>query len=187
MLRRLLQHRQRNNYCHVLTSAHSIPTPLSSSTCRPYASSSSSAAAASPPPPPQGRKQSRRQEYMKHVQKKYQHSTDETLLRGYVPVIGLEIHAQIKSNSKLFSSASTALAALPNTQVSLVDAAVPGTLPVLNEECVKKAIVTGLALEGSVQMESRFDRKVTTTATARLLQLLSPVPPPILLFAFSVA
>ena len=60
-------------------------------------------------------------------------------------VIGMEIHAQVTSNAKLFSGASTAFGAAPNANVSLVDAAMPGMLPVINEECVKQAIRTGLA------------------------------------------
>ena len=61
-------------------------------------------------------------------------------------VIGLEVHAQISSKSKLFSGSSTSFGAAPNSQVSLVDAAMPGMLPVLNEYCVHQAIKTGLAL-----------------------------------------
>ena len=62
----------------------------------------------------------------------------------YEVVIGLEVHAQVTSNSKLFSSSSTKFGAEPNTQVSLVDAAFPGMLPVINEYCVKQAIKTGI-------------------------------------------
>ena len=67
-------------------------------------------------------------------------------------VIGVEIHAQISSKSKLFSSSSTAFAAVPNSQVSLIDAAMPGTLPVLNEYCVHQAIKTGLGLNASFNL-----------------------------------
>ena len=74
-------------------------------------------------------------------------------------VIGLEIHAQVTSKSKLFSGASTEFGAEPNTQVSLVDAAMPGMLPVINEECVKQAIRTGLALKAQINHRSVFDRK----------------------------
>ena len=74
-------------------------------------------------------------------------------------VIGLEVHAQITSNAKLFSGASTEFGAEPNTQVSLVDAAFPGMLPVLNEECVRQAVRTGMALEAQINAWSRFDRK----------------------------
>ena len=74
-------------------------------------------------------------------------------------VIGLEVHAQIASKSKLFSGSSTQFGAQPNTQVSLVDAAMPGMLPVLNKECVKKAILTGLALDARINLLSAFDRK----------------------------
>jgi aspartyl-tRNA(Asn)/glutamyl-tRNA(Gln) amidotransferase subunit B len=74
-------------------------------------------------------------------------------------VIGLEVHAQVTSNAKLFSGASTEFGAEPNTQVSLVDAAFPGMLPVLNEECVRQAVRTGMALEAQINAWSRFDRK----------------------------
>jgi aspartyl-tRNA(Asn)/glutamyl-tRNA(Gln) amidotransferase subunit B len=74
-------------------------------------------------------------------------------------VIGLEVHAQITSQAKLFSGASTAFGAEPNRQVSLVDAAMPGMLPVLNGECVKQAVRTGLAIEAEIHRWSRFDRK----------------------------
>jgi aspartyl-tRNA(Asn)/glutamyl-tRNA(Gln) amidotransferase subunit B len=74
-------------------------------------------------------------------------------------VIGLEVHAQVISRSKLFSGAATAFGAEPNTQVSLVDAAMPGMLPVLNGECVRQAVRTGLALGCAINRRSRFDRK----------------------------
>jgi len=74
-------------------------------------------------------------------------------------VIGLEVHAQVISKSKLFSGAATAFGAEPNTQVSLVDAAMPGMLPVINRECVDQAVRTGLALEAQVNEVSVFDRK----------------------------
>ncbi|MEQ8813311.1 MAG: Asp-tRNA(Asn)/Glu-tRNA(Gln) amidotransferase subunit GatB [Thalassobaculum sp.] len=74
-------------------------------------------------------------------------------------VIGLEVHAQVVSRSKLFSGASTAFGAEPNSQVSLVDAAMPGMLPVINRECVDQAVRTGLALEAQVNEVSVFDRK----------------------------
>jgi len=74
-------------------------------------------------------------------------------------VIGLEVHAQITSNAKLFSGASTAFGAEPNSQVSLVDAAMPGMLPVLNGECVRQAVRTGMAIEAQINAWSRFDRK----------------------------
>ena len=77
----------------------------------------------------------------------------------YEVVIGLEVHAQIKSNSKLFSSSSTKFGAEPNTQVSLVDAAFPGMLPVINEFCVKQAIKTGIGLKAKINNKSVFDRK----------------------------
>jgi aspartyl-tRNA(Asn)/glutamyl-tRNA(Gln) amidotransferase subunit B len=74
-------------------------------------------------------------------------------------VVGLEIHAQVISNAKLFSSAPTAFGAEANTQVSLVDAAMPGMLPVINGECVKQAVRTGLALGAKINLYSVFDRK----------------------------
>jgi len=74
-------------------------------------------------------------------------------------VIGLEVHAQVTSNSKLFSGASTAFGAEPNSQVSLVDAAMPGMLPVPNAECVRQAVRTGMAIEAEINRWSRFDRK----------------------------
>jgi aspartyl-tRNA(Asn)/glutamyl-tRNA(Gln) amidotransferase subunit B len=74
-------------------------------------------------------------------------------------VIGLEVHAQVTSNAKLFSGASTAFGAEPNTQVSLVDAAMPGMLPVPNAECIRQAVRTGMAIEAQINKWSRFDRK----------------------------
>jgi len=74
-------------------------------------------------------------------------------------VIGLEVHAQVTSASKLFSGASTAFGAEPNTNVSLVDAAMPGMLPVLNRFCVEQAVRTGLGLKARINLFSRFDRK----------------------------
>ena len=78
---------------------------------------------------------------------------------NYEIVIGLEVHAQVTSNSKLFSSSSTKFGAEPNTQVSLVDAAFPGMLPVINEFCVKQAIKTGIGLNAKINKKSIFDRK----------------------------
>ena len=80
-------------------------------------------------------------------------------LKDWETVIGLEIHAQIISKSKLFSGASTNFGSEPNTQVSLVDAAMPGMLPVINKACVKQAIKTGLGLNGQINKRSVFDRK----------------------------
>ncbi|MFL2903330.1 MAG: Asp-tRNA(Asn)/Glu-tRNA(Gln) amidotransferase subunit GatB [Candidatus Pelagibacter sp.] len=77
----------------------------------------------------------------------------------YEVVIGLEVHAQVTSESKLFSSSSTKFGAEPNTQVSLVDAAFPGMLPVINEFCVKQAIKTGIGLKAKINKRSVFDRK----------------------------
>jgi len=74
-------------------------------------------------------------------------------------VIGLEVHAQVTSNSKLFSGAATAFGAEPNSQVSLVDAAMPGMLPVPNRECIRQAVRTGMAINAQINKWSRFDRK----------------------------
>ena len=74
-------------------------------------------------------------------------------------VIGLEVHAQVTSNAKLFSGASTAFGAEPNTQVSLIDAAMPGMLPVPNRECIRQAVRTGMAINAVINKWSRFDRK----------------------------
>ena len=74
-------------------------------------------------------------------------------------VIGLEVHAQVTSNAKLFSGAATAFGAEPNTQVSLVDAAMPGMLPVPNMECIRQAVRTGMAIDAQINKWSRFDRK----------------------------
>ncbi|MDC6448257.1 Asp-tRNA(Asn)/Glu-tRNA(Gln) amidotransferase subunit GatB [Alphaproteobacteria bacterium] len=74
-------------------------------------------------------------------------------------VIGLEIHAQIKSNSKLFSNSSTVFGSQPNSQVSLVDAAMPGMLPVINKYCIEQAVKTGIGLNAKINNYSVFDRK----------------------------
>ena len=74
-------------------------------------------------------------------------------------VVGMEVHAQVISESKLFSGASTAFGGAPNSHVSLVDAAMPGMLPVLNRECVAQAVRTGLGLKAAINLVSRFERK----------------------------
>src|SRR5881397_942273 len=74
-------------------------------------------------------------------------------------VIGLETHAQIVADAKLFSGAATAFGAAPNTQVSTVDAAFPGMLPVINRHCVEQAVRTGLGLDAEINLFSVFDRK----------------------------
>jgi aspartyl-tRNA(Asn)/glutamyl-tRNA(Gln) amidotransferase subunit B len=85
------------------------------------------------------------------------------LIRGaegdWEVVIGMEVHAQVTSNAKLFSGASTAFGGAPNSHVSLVDAAMPGMLPVINAECVRQAIRTGLGLKAGINLKSVFDRK----------------------------
>src|SRR5579872_1615103 len=74
-------------------------------------------------------------------------------------VVGMEVHAQVTSNAKLFSGASTEFGGEPNSHVSLVDAAMPGMLPVINEECVRQAVRTGLGLNAKINLRSVFDRK----------------------------
>jgi aspartyl-tRNA(Asn)/glutamyl-tRNA(Gln) amidotransferase subunit B len=74
-------------------------------------------------------------------------------------VLGLEVHAQVASNAKLFSGAAVGAGAGPNTQVSLVDAAMPGMLPVINRHCVEQAVKTGLGLKAQINLKSHFDRK----------------------------
>src|ERR671916_2956190 len=74
-------------------------------------------------------------------------------------VVGMEIHAQVTSQAKLFSGASTAFGGAPNEHVSLVDAAMPGMLPVINEECVRQAVRTGLGLKAKINRTGVFDRK----------------------------
>ena len=74
-------------------------------------------------------------------------------------VIGMEIHAQVSSNAKLFSGASTGFGAEPNSHVAFVDAAMPGMLPVINEFCVEQAVKTGLGLKAAINLRSAFDRK----------------------------
>src|SRR5687767_15836873 len=74
-------------------------------------------------------------------------------------VVGMEVHAQVTSNAKLFSGASTAFGGAPNSHVSLVDAAMPGMLPVINEECIAQAVRTGLGLKAEINLYSVFDRK----------------------------
>src|SRR5919198_1097669 len=87
----------------------------------------------------------------------------KNLLKGatgdWEMVIGMEIHAQVTSNAKLFSGASTEFGGEPNSHVSLVDAALPGMLPVINEECVRQAVRTGLGLNAKINLRSVFDRK----------------------------
>jgi len=90
-------------------------------------------------------------------------SGSRKLLKGstgdWEVVIGMEVHAQVTSQAKLFSGASTEFGGAPNSHVSLVDAAMPGMLPVINEECVRQAIRTGLGLKAKINLKSVFDRK----------------------------
>src|SRR6058998_1484476 len=89
-------------------------------------------------------------------------ATKSKLVKGatgdWEVVIGMEVHAQVTSRAKLFSGASTAFGGEPNSHVSLVDAAMPGMLPVINEECVKQAVRTGLGLKARINLKSVFDR-----------------------------
>jgi aspartyl-tRNA(Asn)/glutamyl-tRNA(Gln) amidotransferase subunit B len=87
------------------------------------------------------------------------HKLIEGATGDWETVIGMEIHAQVVSNAKLFSGASTAFGGEPNSHVSLVDAAMPGMLPVINEECVRQAVRTGLGLNAKINLRSVFDRK----------------------------
>src|SRR6202011_5913929 len=90
-------------------------------------------------------------------------ATSSKLIKGrsgdWEVVIGMEVHAQVTSSSKLFSGASTQFGGEPNSHVSLVDAAMPGMLPVINEECIKQAIRSGLGLNARINCRSVFDRK----------------------------
>jgi len=90
-------------------------------------------------------------------------ATNAKLIKGstgdWEVVIGVEVHAQVTSNAKLFSGASTEFGGEPNSHVSLVDAAMPGMLPVINEHCVRQAIRTGLGLNAKINLRSVFDRK----------------------------
>jgi aspartyl-tRNA(Asn)/glutamyl-tRNA(Gln) amidotransferase subunit B len=91
------------------------------------------------------------------------HAKPAKLIRGttgnWEVVIGLEVHAQVTSQAKLFSGASTEFGGEPNSHVSLVDAAMPGMLPVINEECVRQAVRSGLGLKAKINLKSVFDRK----------------------------
>ena len=92
-----------------------------------------------------------------------QQANQQKLIKGatgdWEVVIGMEVHAQVSSKSKLFSGASTEFGAAPNSHVSLVDAAMPGMLPVINAECVDQAVRTGLGLNAQINLRSVFDRK----------------------------
>ena len=81
------------------------------------------------------------------------------MINGWNLVIGIEIHAQVKSNSKLFSSSATEFGSSPNTQVSLIDAAMPGMLPVINSFCIEQAVRSGIGLNAKINEKSIFDRK----------------------------
>ncbi len=98
-----------------------------------------------------------------HKELGWRAASPDQLIKGALDdwevVIGMEIHAQVQSNAKLFSGAATAFGGEPNDHVSLVDAAMPGMLPVINEACVEQAVKTGLGLKAQINMVSRFDRK----------------------------
>src|SRR6201991_2124254 len=104
------------------------------------------------------RRTRRRREILMNV-----HAKPSKLIRGatgdFEVVIGLEVHAQVTSHAKLFSGAPTAFGGEPNSHVALVDAAMPGMLPVINEECIKQAVRTGLGLKARINCKSVFDRK----------------------------
>ena len=97
-----------------------------------------------------------------HFTSRVGHNSDD-LIQGetgaWEVIIGLEVHAQVTSESKLFSGAPTDFGGEPNTHVSLVDAAMPGMLPVLNIAAVRQAVRTGLGLEAQINLRSVFDRK----------------------------
>ncbi len=97
------------------------------------------------------------------MQDKAKSAKSSNLIKGatgdWEVVIGMEVHAQVNSQSKLFSGASTGFGAPPNSHVSLVDAAMPGMLPVINAECVAQAVRTGLGLNAAINLKSVFDRK----------------------------
>ncbi len=97
------------------------------------------------------------------MQDKARSDTTKNLISGakgdWEVIVGLEVHAQVASNSKLFSGASTAFGGEPNSHVSLVDAAMPGMLPVINSECIAQAVRTGLGLKAAINLKSVFDRK----------------------------
>jgi len=97
------------------------------------------------------------------MQDKVKATTNTNLIEGatgeWEIIVGLEVHAQVASASKLFSGASTAFGGDPNSHVSLVDAAMPGMLPVINSECIAQAVRTGLGIKAAVNLKSVFDRK----------------------------
>ncbi len=97
------------------------------------------------------------------MQDKVKATTNTNLIEGatgeWEIIVGLEVHAQVASASKLFSGASTAFGGAPNSHVSLVDAAMPGMLPVINSECIAQAVRTGLGIKAAVNLKSVFDRK----------------------------
>lgn len=94
---------------------------------------------------------------------KMREARPEDLIKGqtgeWEVILGLEVHAQVSSNAKLFSASSTTFGAEQNTQVSFVDAAMPGMLPVINRFCVEQAVRTGLGLKAKINLRSVFDRK----------------------------
>ena len=97
------------------------------------------------------------------MQDKVKATTNTNLIEGatgeWEIIVGLEVHAQVASASKLFSGASTAFGGAPNSHVSLVDAAMPGMLPVINSECIAQAVRTGLGIKAAINLKSVFDRK----------------------------
>ena len=96
---------------------------------------------------------------MAQAQKQSPKSAKSNLIDGWEVVIGIEIHTQLATKSKIFSGSSTEFGQDPNTQASLVDLAMPGVLPVLNKGVVDMAILTGLALDSTIPERCKFDRK----------------------------
>ena len=101
-------------------------------------------------------------------------SADGMIIQGrtgdWEVVIGLEVHAQVMSAAKLFSGAATAFGAPPNSQVSLVDAAMPGMLPVINRTCVEQAVRTGLGINAAINMTSSTARTISTPICRRAIK-----------------
>jgi aspartyl-tRNA(Asn)/glutamyl-tRNA(Gln) amidotransferase subunit B len=112
---------------------------------------------------PGGRNSGRFQAQPGQMVVRYERTCEKQALKGetgdWEIVIGMEVHAQVLSNAKLFSGASTAFGAEPNSQVSFIDAGFPGMLPVINEKCVEQAVRTGLGLKAKINLRSLFDRK----------------------------
>lgn len=131
-----------------------FPSATLSATAAPPAAVACARAFSSPSPRKRGKGGKQ-----KNAKQQQQRADKAAVDPNWETVVGIEVHAQVLSASKLFSGASTEFGSLQNSQVALVDAALPGTLPVLNAECVDQAIRTGIALSGTVNSTSRFVRK----------------------------